>query len=38
VDEDLDLVAMIEKNTRHYVELMSQAIDKLLPEPSQDIT
>jgi len=38
LDEDLNLIHSIEKNTKHYVELMSQAVDKLLPQPSQDVT
>jgi DNA replication licensing factor MCM7 len=38
LDEDINLVQSIEKNTKHYVELMSQAIDKLIPLPSEDVT
>ncbi|SPN96661.1 probable DNA replication licensing factor [Cephalotrichum gorgonifer] len=37
LDGDLRLVASVETNTKHYVELISRAIDKLLPEPSVEI-
>ncbi|KAK4192780.1 DNA replication licensing factor mcm7 [Podospora australis] len=36
--EGLKLVQWVEKNTKHYVELLSRAIDKLMPPPSQGIT
>ncbi|KAJ2903821.1 MCM2/3/5 family-domain-containing protein [Zalerion maritima] len=32
------LVESIENNTKHYVELVSRAVDKLMPEPDSDIT
>ena len=28
----------VEANTKHYVEILSRAVDKLLPEPSSDLT
>ena len=31
------LVESIEKNAKHYVEILSRAIDKNLPEPSADV-
>ncbi|KAK4165773.1 DNA replication licensing factor mcm7 [Cladorrhinum sp. PSN259] len=37
-DEGLKLVESVEKNTKHYVELLSRAIDKLMPQPSQGIS
>ncbi|KAK0733952.1 MCM2/3/5 family-domain-containing protein [Lasiosphaeria miniovina] len=37
-DEGLKLVESVEKNTKHYVEVLSRAIDKLMPQPSVDIT
>ncbi len=37
LDENVKLVESIEINTKHYVELMSRAIDKLLPTPTVDI-
>lgn len=36
--ERLKLVQSIEVNTKHYVEILSRAIDKQMPRPSQDIT
>ncbi|KAK1783647.1 MCM2/3/5 family-domain-containing protein [Copromyces sp. CBS 386.78] len=38
VNEGLKLVESVERNTKHYVEVLSRAVDKLLPQPSQDIT
>ncbi|KAL2016529.1 hypothetical protein VTK56DRAFT_3423 [Thermocarpiscus australiensis] len=38
VDEGLKLVESIEKNTKHYVEILSRAVDKLMPQPSEGIT
>ncbi|TLD25134.1 hypothetical protein PspLS_05530 [Pyricularia sp. CBS 133598] len=38
VDEGLRLVESVEKNTKHYVELVSRAIDKLMPEPSSEVS
>ncbi|KAL2161594.1 hypothetical protein VTH06DRAFT_8156 [Thermothelomyces fergusii] len=38
LNEGLKLVEWIEQNTKHYVEIFSRAVDKLMPEPSQDIT
>lgn len=35
--ENLQLVASIEMNSKHYVEILSRAIDKLLPQPSVEI-
>ncbi|KAK1600744.1 DNA replication licensing factor MCM7 [Colletotrichum navitas] len=34
--DELQLVQSIETNTKHYVEIMSRAVDKLLPKPSVD--
>ena len=36
--ETLKLVSSVEMNTKHYVELMSRAVDSLLPPPSADVT
>jgi len=38
VNEGLELVASVEKNTKHYVEILSRAIDKLMPAPTNNIT
>ncbi|KAI6522277.1 hypothetical protein MCOR10_005682 [Pyricularia oryzae] len=38
VDEGLRLVESVEKNTKHYVEIVSRAIDKLMPEPSSEVS
>ncbi|CAK7264884.1 DNA replication licensing factor MCM7 [Sporothrix epigloea] len=35
---DLKLTQCIEINTKHYVEILSQAVDDLLPEPSADVS
>ncbi|KAL0938700.1 DNA replication licensing factor MCM7 [Colletotrichum truncatum] len=35
--DELQLVHSIEINTKHYVELMSRAVDKLMPKPSSDV-
>ncbi|PKS06309.1 hypothetical protein jhhlp_007057 [Lomentospora prolificans] len=37
LDENLKLVESVEMNTKHYTEVMSRAIDKLLPTPSVEI-
>ena len=37
-DVNLKLVDSIMKNTKHYVELFSIAVDKVLPRPTRDIT
>lgn len=34
----LKLVESIENNTKHYVELVSRAVDKLMPEPEADVS
>lgn len=34
----LKLVSSIEENTKHYVEILSRAIDDCMPEPSADPT
>lgn len=34
----LKLVKSIEVNTKHYVELLSRAIDECMPEPAADTT
>jgi len=36
--DNLKLAESIETNTKHYVELMSRAVDKLMPQPSEDVT
>ncbi|KAK4205218.1 putative DNA replication licensing factor [Triangularia verruculosa] len=33
----LKLVESVEKNTKHYVEILSRAIDKLMPQPTQGL-
>lgn len=37
-NERLKLVESVEKNTKHYVEILSRAVDKLMPQPNEDIT
>ncbi|CAF9915392.1 MAG: Mcm2-7 hexameric complex component [Gomphillus americanus] len=38
-DEDvLNLVTSIENNTKHYIDLMSQAVDKVMPTETEEIT
>lgn len=34
--EDLHLVSSIEKNAHHYIEILSRAVDEVLPRPSND--
>lgn len=34
----LKLVQSIEANTKHYVEILSRAIDDCMPEPTSDVT
>ncbi|KAM3453736.1 hypothetical protein MY3296_003579 [Beauveria thailandica] len=36
--EGLKLVDSIELNTKHYVDVMSQAVDKVMPPPSSDVS
>jgi len=38
VDEGLKLVESIEENTKHYVEILSRAVDSLMPPPSNNVT
>ncbi|OAQ84351.1 DNA replication licensing factor mcm7 [Purpureocillium lilacinum] len=38
MDENLRLVDSIELNTKHYVEILSRAVDKVLPPPSTDVS
>ena len=38
LDEGLKLVEWVEQNTKHYVEILSRAVDKLMPAPSNGIT
>lgn len=33
-----DVVAQVEKNTYHFVELFSQVVDLLMPEPTKDVS
>ncbi|RMZ75862.1 hypothetical protein DV737_g5062, partial [Chaetothyriales sp. CBS 132003] len=37
-NSDLKLVESVENNTKHYVDLVSDAVDKLMPRPSRDVT
>ena len=37
MDENRRLVDSIEVNTKHYVEILSRAVDKVLPPPSTDV-
>ncbi|KPM44712.1 DNA replication licensing factor mcm7 [Neonectria ditissima] len=37
-DENLRLVDSIEMNTKHYVEIVSRAVDEVLPQPNTDVT
>ncbi|KAI9752925.1 MAG: Mcm2-7 hexameric complex component [Chaenotheca gracillima] len=34
----LRLVASIEKNTKHYLEILSRAVDKVMPEPTTELS
>lgn len=34
----MKLVQSIEENTKHYVEILSRAVDETMPEPSADPT
>ncbi|KAH6650281.1 MCM2/3/5 family-domain-containing protein [Chaetomium tenue] len=38
LNEGLKLVEWVEQNTRHYVELLSRAVDKLMPQPNENVT
>lgn len=35
--EELHLVGSIELNTKHYVDVLSKAVDKIMPQPSTDV-
>lgn len=37
-DTDLKLVESVENNTKHYVDLFSEVVDKIMPRPSKEIT
>ena len=37
-DSNLKLVESVETNTKHYVDLFSEAVDKIMPKPSKEIT
>ncbi|KAI9167012.1 DNA replication licensing factor mcm7 [Paramyrothecium foliicola] len=37
-DENLKLVESIEMNTKHYVEIMSRAVDEAMPQPSSEVS
>lgn len=37
-DVHLGLVNAVETNTLHFIEIMSQAVDKIMPQPTRDIT
>lgn len=34
----LKLVKSIEENTKHYVEILSRAIDECMPQPTSEVT
>lgn len=34
----LKLVKSIEENTKHYVEILSRAIDDCMPQPTSEVT
>ncbi|KAK9436358.1 DNA replication licensing factor mcm7 [Metarhizium brunneum] len=36
--EELHLVGSIELNTKHYVDVLSKAVDKIMPQPSTDVS
>ncbi|KAI9827585.1 MAG: Mcm2-7 hexameric complex component [Phylliscum demangeonii] len=36
--EDLRLVESIERNTKHYTEIFSRAVDKVMPRPTRDVS
>jgi DNA replication licensing factor MCM7 len=36
-EEDLHLVDSIELNTKHYVDILSKAVDNTMPQPSTDV-
>lgn len=36
-EEPLRLVYSIEMNTKHYVDIMSRAVDNVMPQPSLDV-
>ncbi|KAK3341679.1 MCM2/3/5 family-domain-containing protein [Lasiosphaeria hispida] len=38
MDENLKLVENVESNTKHYVEILSRAVDKLMPQPTNNVT
>jgi DNA replication licensing factor MCM7 len=33
----LNLVASIETNAKHYLDIMAKAVDKVMPEPTREI-
>ncbi|KAH7170685.1 DNA replication licensing factor mcm7 [Dactylonectria macrodidyma] len=37
-EDQMRLVDSIEMNTKHYVEIMSRAVDEVLPQPSTEVT
>jgi hypothetical protein len=36
--DELKLVESIETNTKHYVEILSRAVDASMPQPDADVT
>jgi DNA replication licensing factor MCM7 len=38
VEDNLKLVESVQNNTKHYVDLFSEVVDKLMPKPSREIT
>lgn len=36
-DDSLKLVDSIENNTKHYIEIMSKAVDKIMPQPNVEL-
>ncbi|KAI9796313.1 MAG: Mcm2-7 hexameric complex component [Piccolia ochrophora] len=37
-DDPLNLVSSIERNTKHYIDVFSQAVDRVMPKPSRDVS
>lgn len=37
-DKGLKLVESIERNARHYVDVLSQAVDKIMPKETRELS
>ena len=37
-DESLKLVESVEKNTKHYLDIVSAAVNKVMPKETQEIS